>query len=116
MIIPMKRLVRIFLISLISLFFSGCNTYEYDFYGNINGTVTGYDDNSPIEGASVLLMPGSKTVITSPDGTFVFKDIEAGKYTISVQKNGYQSDRKNIEISSGEDVVTAVSLKRIPKQ
>lgn len=111
----MKRLVRFFLISLISLFFSGCNTYEYDFYGNINGTVTDYEDNSPIEGASVLLMPGSKTITTFSDGTFVFEDIAAGKYTISAQKSGYQSDRKTVEISSGEDVSTAVSLKRIPE-
>lgn len=116
MMIPMKRLVQIILFSLISLSFSGCNTYEYDFYGNISGTVTDFEDNSPIEGASVLLMPGSKSVTTSSDGTFVFEDIETGKYTISVQKSGYQSDRKTVEIASGEDVVTAVFLKRIPKQ
>ena len=113
--IPMKRLALFFLISAFALLLSGCDTYEYDFYGNISGTVTDYADNSPLEGASVLLMPGSKTVTTSSDGTFMFEDIAAGKYTISAQKSGYQSDRKTVEISSGEDVSTAVSLKRIPE-
>lgn len=113
--IPMRRLAIFCLISVVVFFISGCDTYEYDFYGNISGTVTDFEDNSPIEGASVLLMPGSKTVITLPDGTFTFTDIEAGKYTLSVQKSGYQSDRKTVEIASGEDVVTVVLLKRIPQ-
>ena len=111
----MKRLALSILFSAISLLLSGCGTYEYDFYGNISGTVTDYEDNSPLEGASVLLMPGSKSATTSSDGTFMFEDIASGKYTISAQKSGYQSDRKTVEISSGEDVSTAVSLKRIPE-
>lgn len=109
----MKRLVQIILFSLISLSFSGCNTYEYDFYGNISGTVTDYEDNSPIEGASVLLMPGSASFQTQSDGSFSFADLEEGQYTLSVQKDGYQSNRKNIRVVSGENIETTIQIRRI---
>lgn len=109
----MKWLVRFILVSAFSLLLSGCDTYEYNFYGNINGTVVDYDDNSPIDGASVLLMPGSASFQTQPDGSFFFVDLEEGQYTMSVQKNGYQSNRKIIKVVSGENIETAIQIRRI---
>lgn len=92
---------------------SGCKTYDYDYYGSISGVVLDYTDNSPIENATVLMIPGSQTVRSGPDGNFIYEGLEEGQYVLSVQRNGYQSERKTVEVISGETVTTSIYLKRI---
>lgn len=111
----MKRTAVILLILSAFLAFSGCKTYEYDYYGSIEGIVTDTENNSPISNASVLLMPGSVSFQTLTDGSFVFSDLEEGQYTISVTKDGYQSNRKTVNVISGEKVCTTVQMRIINK-
>lgn len=109
-----KFLLPLVLISSVFALY-GCKTYDYDYYGAISGTVLDYTDNFPIENATILMLPGSQTVQTGQDGNFTYEGLEAGQYTLSVQKNGYQAERKTIEVISGETVTTSIYLRHIPE-
>ena len=109
----MKRFLLPLLTIISVLAVYGCKTYDYDYYGKISGTVLDYTDNSPIENATILMMPGSRTVQTGPDGNFIYEGLEAGQYTLSVQKSGYQSNRKIVEVISGENSETSIYLTKI---
>ncbi len=109
-----KLLLPLVLISSVFALY-GCKTYDYDYYGTISGTVLDYTDNFPIENATILMMPGSQTVLTDQDGNFIYEGLEAGQYTLSIQRSGYQSERKIIEVISGETVTTSIYLRQIHK-
>lgn len=111
----MKRLLSTLLLCILLFAISGCKTYDYDYYGTISGTVLDYTDNSPIENATILMMPGSQTVQSATDGNFFYEGLEEGQYTLSVQRSGYQSERKTVEVISGETVTTSIYLKQIPE-
>jgi len=54
------------------------------------------------------------TTQTGSDGSFSFLGLDEGQYVVSVQKTGYQSNRKNVTIVSGETVSVVVPLTVIP--
>ena len=97
------------------LLFAGCgSSYQYDIFGSISGVITDTADGSPLENVSVTIIPGASSFLTGSDGKFEFTNLEEGQYTISAQKNGYQSNRKNISVISGETVSANTTLTRIP--
>ena len=89
--------------------------YTLDIYGAISGKVTDVSSGAPLPAAQVTLIPSSKTVQTTDDGTFSFTGLEEGQYTVSVQKDGYQANRKNVTVVSGETTELVVPLTEIPK-
>lgn len=111
----MKKSAILLLVLSSMLALTGCETYEYDYYGSITGVVTDIENNTPISNASVLLMPGAMSFQTSSDGIFVFSDLEEGQYTISVTKDGYQSNRKTVNVISGENTNTSIQMRIINK-
>lgn len=100
----------------VSLFLAvSCNPIEdVDFFADIQGTVTEYATGNPIAGATVMLIPGNQTVQTDINGLFEFNDLDPKQYTLSVQKNGYQTNRKNVNAISGEVITTVITLTIIP--
>ena len=110
----MKKINPI-LISLLLLCL-GCsgNVEEKIKYGEIFGVV--YDKNvgDPIPVAQVQLSPGGKSTVTGSDGSFSFKSIEAGKYSVSVTKKGYNDGNNNVDVVSGEKVECNLLMERIP--
>lgn len=113
----MKRRIILFTSIVLSVFLlSSCGNDEtIDIFGSITGQVTDYSTGNPLTNAQVTLVPGAKTVQTSNDGAFSFTNLDEGKYTVSVQKDGYQADRKDVIVISGEETKTVISLKTIPK-
>ncbi len=86
-----------------------------DIYGKISGKVTDVSTGETLSAAQVTLIPGANTIQTSSDGTFAFSGLEEGQYTVSVQKEGYQANRKNVTVVSGETTEVVVTLNIIPK-
>ena len=114
----MRKLFIRFLIraSMPLLFLCSCSSdYSLDIYGTISGKVTDVTSGEPINAAQVTLVPSSKTIQTTENGEFVFSGLEEGQYTVSVQKDGYQANRKNVTVVSGETTETIVTLSVIPK-
>lgn len=91
--------------------FSSCNPVtDYDVYSTVYGIVTDSADGEPVSGASVMLIPGSKTQLTGQDGNFQFDNLDPKQYTLSVQKTGYQTNRKVLTAVSGEDIQVSIQL------
>lgn len=95
---------------------SSCSgTGDFDLYGSISGRITDVSTGEPLNAASVTIIPGAGTIQTSSDGVFYFSGLDEGQYTVSVQKNGYQPNRKNITVISGENLQVDIQLARIPQ-
>ncbi len=113
-----KKLFSLLLMALMGIFLlASCNDKNtLDIYGKISGRVTDAKTGDPVNAAMVTLVPGSKTQQTGADGTFLFENLDEGQYTVSVQKSGYQPNRKNMTVISGETVETLIPLTTIPTE
>ena len=85
-----------------SLLFTGCEHRIIDTSIAIFGTVVDADTNAPLQGVLLTLMPSSKNRYTGSLGTYEFEDLEPRQYTITAQMNGYRTDRKTVNLVSGE--------------
>lgn len=92
---------------------SGCSQPDYEIYSTICGTVTDYETGSVLVNATVTLVPSSVSHTTDANGQFSFEHLDAGQYTVSVQKSGYVPNRKNITAVSGETVEANIALSKI---
>ena len=90
-----------------------CQPETYDSFCTISGTVSEFGTNNPIQGVDVTIQPALLSQKTGDDGTFYFKEIDAGHLRIQAQKDGYETNTKNIVISSGETRVVDISLKKL---
>lgn len=78
--------------------------------GIIQGVVKDKDSGTPISNCEVLLTPGNKTIVTSGDGLYSFKDLESKEYTITFNKNGYASDSRKVTVKQGDTVEVEMLL------
>lgn len=88
---------------------------DYDIFSSIHGRVTDYDTGLPLENASVLITPTNMNRQTDADGLFAFDNLDAGQYTVIVQKAGYQTNRKTVTAISGESAEANITLTVIPQ-
>lgn len=102
------------LVSILSLL-SCSNKDSVEIYGTISGKVTDFSSGEPLSAAIVTLIPNSSTIQTSSDGAFSFANLEEGQYTVSVQKDGFQANRKNVSVINGEETRIVITLTVIPK-
>ena len=91
---------------------SACTQTEYDLFGTISGTAIDVDSGEPVQQATVTLSPTSKNTYTGMDGQFEYTNLEAQQYTVTVQKTGYQSNRKIVNVNAGETTNVSLVMKR----
>lgn len=109
----MKKTLFTLLVCAVMLFFaSSCTKTQYDLFGNISGTVIDVDSGEPVQQATVTLSPTSKNTYTGMDGQFEFQELESQQYTVTVQKTGYQANRKIVNVVAGETTNVALVMKR----
>lgn len=89
---------------------NSCTTPEYESFGSVYGVVSDSETGETIDVVSVVLSPGGKTYITGTDGCFEFKDIDPQQYTVTVQKLGYQTNRKIVTVFAGEYIPANILL------
>ena len=111
-----KTLFKIFLLVSVLVSFSGCsNSNDYEIFGAIHGLITDSSTGEPLDKASVLLSPSGITKQTDASGYYSFDNLEIQQYTITVQREGYQPNRKTITTVSGENFQVDIQLTRIPQ-
>ena len=86
---------------------------DYEIYAELRGTVTDYNSGLPLGNTSIVLSPSNHTVLTESDGTFIFKNLDAQQYTLTVQKSGYYPNRKAVTAVSGESTEVNIPLTQI---
>lgn len=107
----MKK-IKYILSIVVAITYISCSSSEYDFFTSIHGTVIDETTTVPVEGVLVSLSPGGLSKTTDAAGYFEFTDLESGQYTITVQKNGYQANRKTVNTVAGETSEISVTLKQ----
>lgn len=109
----MKKILATLVLALTLLgITTSCTQTQYDIFSNIAGTVVDVDSGDPIGQVTVTLSPGGLNTYTGSDGHFDFVDIDAQQYTITVQKSGYESNRKTITAPAGETVNVSMTMKK----
>ena len=108
-----KTLVLILAILLLALSFSyGCGPKKPE-TGKIKGTVMDSEGN-PVAEATVTLEGGEgeeNTDITLDDGNFLI-EVSPGTYTLKIEKEGFETVKKDVEIKAGETVEISLTIKK----
>lgn len=87
---------------------------EEETTGTISGIVADKTTGEPIPTVIATLTPGNMSTVTGTDGSFLFKKIEAGNYTLACSKEGYRPDSKTVTVQAGKTVESHMLLERIP--
>ena len=93
-------------------FFSSCEPVTYDTFGTLTGTVVEMATGDVIAGALITLSPSGKNTYTGADGFFEFQDLDAQQYTVTVQADGYSTNRKTVTIIAGATESINVTLQK----
>lgn len=107
----MKKL-RLFTLSLVLLSLFSCNPIEYDVFGTIEGKVLDVESSQPIKNVYVTLSPSNKNTMTDSDGRFSFPELEAKQYSVTVQKNGYETNMKTVNVVASETSDVTITMKK----
>ena len=89
---------------------ASCKKEEHNLYGTIAGTVVSTIDNEPLASVTVTLNPTGKSYTTGANGMFEFQNLDAQQYTVSAQKNGYETNRTTVTAVADETVTITVPL------
>ncbi|MDR2027469.1 MAG: carboxypeptidase-like regulatory domain-containing protein [Prevotellaceae bacterium] len=92
--------------------FSGCSEDEHRIFATLYGVINDAETGDPVAGATVTLSPGGKTQTSGTDGQFEFADLDAQQYTITVQKTGYQTNRKTVTAVAAEKTEANIPLSK----
>lgn len=105
----MKKVLNLLTLFIALFVFSSCAKDEVVSTGIITGVVTNAD-NVNIAGASVTLNPLGITKSTGSDGVYNFESVDPGTYTLLVNAEGYQSDKKTVSVYAGQTAVADFML------
>ena len=99
------------IIALITLATS-CEPVTYDTFGGISGEVVDLDTGDPVQQATVTLSPSGMNTYTGSDGSFEFIDLDERQYTVTVQKTGYEANRKTVTIVAGRVIPIKLTMQK----
>ncbi len=75
--------------------------------GIVYGTIVDGQTNEPLQGASVTLYPGGRTVVTGGAGQYEFRSLSPGGYLLQVAKGNYLSNAQTIAIAQATPTAQA---------
>lgn len=108
----MKHKIALRVIGILAmLLLTGCPGPIEPVVGNLSGTVTDYQTNEPLAGASVTISPLGKSNNTGADGYYEFLNLSAQEYTVSVTKADYNTEKKSVFVEVGRTNKLDISLR-----
>ncbi len=111
----MKKIIVTILSVLLALpIISSCEDEIIVTTGDIIGNVSDRTTGEPIPTANVKLEPSGNSVVTGRDGNYHFPKVEAGAYTISIEKEGYEPVSRNVKVMPGQNSEVNFTIERIP--
>lgn len=92
----------------------GCKDKEEEYTGSISGIVTDFATGEPVKNVNVKLNPNGATTLTGTDGSFMFLELNPGKYSLSFSKTEYADleDDYAIEVEAGKNVTRDVQMRK----
>lgn len=82
--------------------------------GDIVGTVADMTTGEPVPTVNIIIQPGGESTLTGSDGNYMFTNLMAGTYTLSLAKEGYTPMEKTLEVKAGGHTNGYVLISRIP--
>lgn len=82
--------------------------------GSIAGSVSDRTTGEPVATVNVLMSPGGSSTVTGSDGTFTFRNLEEGEYTLTITKEGYKQNSSTITVRPGDPTSAHLLIERIP--
>ncbi len=70
------------------------------------------DDNKAIENVYVTLSPSNKNAMTDSDGKFIYEELDAKQYSVTVQKNVYETNVKTVNVIASETSLVTITMKK----
>ncbi len=108
----MRKIISSLFVLLIVNLFSACKPESYDTFGDIVGTVIDVETGDVVKQATITLTPTAQNTYTGMDGQFEFLELEAQQYTITVQKDAYETNRKLVNVIAGETTNVSLVMKK----
>lgn len=71
---------------------------------------------APIEAATISILNTDRTAIADKEGSFIFKNIPAGNYQLTITSIGYASQIKNVNVTAGNTSTINIVLNEQGKQ
>jgi len=93
--------VKFLLSALLMILICGCSEDEVASFGNITGIVTDANSGEPVTSAIVALTPGNSSVQTDASGSYSFKELDPGTYTIQVKASNYETSTTSASVTAG---------------
>lgn len=82
--------------------------------GNLTGIVADKTTGEPVPTVNLVLEPCGKSTVTGSDGSFSFKELDEGKYSIIYTKEGYRDGKTAVTVAAGIDSEAHLLIERIP--
>lgn len=84
--------------------------------GNISGTVIDQNTQKPVAGATLLLNPGNKGIVTNDAGFFRFTGIEPGSYSLTISNLNFKTRMlQNLIVTTGNENIISIELEPEPQ-
>lgn len=102
----------------IAVLLAGCKEGDLgpELAGGIDGLVLDYATSQPVRGASVTTSPPTDALLTDAQGRFSLREIEAGNYTISARKQGYQPNTVTVGVRENRTAQATIFLEDGPDE
>lgn len=82
--------------------------------GSIAGSVSDRTTGEPVATVNVSIAPGGSSTVTGSDGTFIFRNLDAGSYTLTITKEGYKQNSSTVSVRPGDPTSAHLLIERIP--
>ncbi len=82
--------------------------------GSIAGSVSDRTTGEPVATVNVSINPGGSSTVTGSDGTFTFRNLEEGGYTLTITKEGYKQSSSTVSVRAGDPTSAHLLIERIP--
>lgn len=82
--------------------------------GSITGSVADRTTGEPVATVNVSISPGGSSTVTGSDGTFTFRNLEEGSYTLTIAKEGYKQNSQTVSVRPGDPTSAHLLIERIP--
>lgn len=105
-----NRLFSLILLLGCFLFLSSLSTATYAQNSTIKGTVIDSETEKPVSYTYLFLEEINRSQTTHSDGTFAFTNIQGGTYTIKMQRIGYKSQSRTIEVPSDDTLEIQLTI------
>ena len=78
--------------------------------GGIDGLVLDFATNAPLSGVSITTSPPTDALVTDAEGRFSMPEMEAGNYTVSARRPGYQNTSVTVRVRENRTTEATIFL------